>query len=77
MPNTCLQEQQLGEGSQKVQVGQVGTPTGTLSLRVHYRTKLAISPQRAMSQGNPMMLKSDYFKPDLSPKGLRALARRG
>ncbi|EEC06778.1 conserved hypothetical protein, partial [Ixodes scapularis] len=69
--------QQLGEGSQKVQVGQVGTPTGTLSLRVHYRTKLAISPQRAMSQGNPMMLKSDYFKPDLSPKGLRALARRG
>lgn len=71
------QEHQLGEGSQKVQVGQVGTPTGTLSLRVYYRTKLTISPQRAMSQGNPMMLKSDYFKPDLSPKGLRAFTRRG
>lgn len=69
------QVEQLGEGSQWMQVGQVGMPMGTIALKVLFRTKLAISPQRAMPQGNAMMLKSDYFKPDLSPKGLRALGR--
>lgn len=70
-----MQVEQLGEGSQWMQVGQVGMPMGTIALKVLFRTKLAISPQRAMPQGNAMMLKSDYFKPDLSPKGLRALGR--
>uniref|UniRef100_A0A1E1X4U1 Autophagy-related protein 13 n=1 Tax=Amblyomma aureolatum TaxID=187763 RepID=A0A1E1X4U1_9ACAR len=63
----------LGEDCQRVQVGQVGTPTGTLTLGVVYRTKMTISPQRAINQAHPaMMLKSDYFKPDLSPRGVRA-----
>uniref|UniRef100_A0A023FH19 Autophagy-related protein 13 n=1 Tax=Amblyomma cajennense TaxID=34607 RepID=A0A023FH19_AMBCJ len=67
----------LGEDCQRVQVGQVGTPTGTLSLGVVYRTKMTISPQRAINQAHPaMMLKSDYFKPDLSPRGVRARHRR-
>ncbi|XP_077518491.1 autophagy-related 13 isoform X2 [Amblyomma americanum] len=67
----------LGEDCQRVQVGQVGTPTGTLTLGVVYRTKMTISPQRAINQAHPaMMLKSDYFKPDLSPRGVRARHRR-
>ncbi|KAH7954290.1 hypothetical protein HPB49_017280 [Dermacentor silvarum] len=62
----------LGEDYKRVQVGQVGTPTGTLTLGVVYRTKMTISPQQAVNQTHPaMMLKSDYFKPDLSPRGMR------
>lgn len=57
----------LGDGCQTVQVGQVGTPVGTIALGVVYRTKLTISPQRSAPH-NPIMVKSDYFKPDLSPK---------
>lgn len=67
----------LGEDYRRVQVGQVGTPTGTLTLGVVYRTKMTISPQQAVNQTHPaMMLKSDYFKPDLSPRGMRMRPRR-
>ncbi|XP_037568601.1 autophagy-related protein 13 isoform X3 [Dermacentor silvarum] len=67
----------LGEDYKRVQVGQVGTPTGTLTLGVVYRTKMTISPQQAVNQTHPaMMLKSDYFKPDLSPRGMRMRPRR-
>ncbi|KAL1433069.1 hypothetical protein MTO96_002041 [Rhipicephalus appendiculatus] len=62
----------LGEDYKRIQVGQVGMPTGTLTLGVDYRTKMTISPQQAINQAHPaMMLKSDYFKPDLSPRGMR------
>ncbi|XP_037286076.1 autophagy-related 13 isoform X3 [Rhipicephalus microplus] len=66
----------LGEDYKRVQVGQVGMPTGTLTLGVDYRTKMTISPQQAINQAHPaMMLKSDYFKPDLSPRGMRMRPR--
>ncbi|KAL1433071.1 hypothetical protein MTO96_002041 [Rhipicephalus appendiculatus] len=62
----------LGEDYKRIQVGQVGMPTGTLTLGVDYRTKMTISPQQAINQAHPaMMLKSDYFKPDLSPRGAK------
>uniref|UniRef100_L7M5N2 Autophagy-related protein 13 n=1 Tax=Rhipicephalus pulchellus TaxID=72859 RepID=L7M5N2_RHIPC len=67
----------LGEDYKRIQVGQVGMPTGTLTLGVDYRTKMTISPQQAINQAHPaMMLKSDYFKPDLSPRGMRMRPRR-
>ncbi|KAL3209572.1 hypothetical protein MRX96_038014 [Rhipicephalus microplus] len=73
-PGSVVQTQLdvLGEDYKRVQVGQVGMPTGTLTLGVDYRTKMTISPQQAINQAHPaMMLKSDYFKPDLSPRGMR------
>lgn len=42
---------------------------GTLSVSVSYRTKMTISPtQTAPGKDTGMMLKSDHFIKDLSPK---------
>jgi len=60
----------LGEGYNQVRVGQLCTPVGTLHLSVSYRTKLTISPQ-STCRDNSIMLKSDHFHPDLSPRHLR------
>ncbi|XP_076362824.1 autophagy-related protein 13-like [Tachypleus tridentatus] len=62
-----IQNNQLGEGYQEARIGQVSTPVGTIVLTVAYRTKLTITPQQSARQ-SPIMLKSDYFKPDHSPK---------
>ncbi|XP_013772380.1 uncharacterized protein LOC106457497 [Limulus polyphemus] len=62
-----IQNSQLGEGYQEARIGQVGTPVGTITLNIAYRTKLAITPRQPARQ-SPIMLKSDYFKPDHSPK---------
>lgn len=60
----------LGEGYNQVRVGQLCTPVGTLHLSVSYRTKMTISPQ-STCKDNSIMLKSDHFHPDLSPRHLR------
>ncbi|PSN40375.1 Autophagy-related protein 13 [Blattella germanica] len=60
----------LGEGYHEVRVGQLCTPVGTLHLSVSYRTKMTISPQNT-GRDNSIMLKSDHFHPDLSPRHLR------
>ncbi|KAF4519396.1 hypothetical protein B566_EDAN008704 [Ephemera danica] len=57
----------LGEGQSLVRVGHLSTPLGTLQLSVAYRTKMTISPQHT-SQPRDIMVKSDHFHPDLSPK---------
>uniref|UniRef100_T1IPJ1 Autophagy-related protein 13 n=1 Tax=Strigamia maritima TaxID=126957 RepID=T1IPJ1_STRMM len=57
----------LGEGYLQRKVGQVGTPIGTFLLNVAYRTKLTITPQPVEKESS-IMVKSDHFKPDLSPK---------
>lgn len=62
------QWQNLGDSHQTVKVGQVATPMGTLVLSVAYRTQLTISPQRSSNRDCPFMVKSDHFKPDLSPQ---------
>ncbi|XP_076340283.1 autophagy-related protein 13-like isoform X1 [Tachypleus tridentatus] len=61
------QNSQLGERYHEARIGQVGTPGGMITLNVAYRTKLAITPQQSARQ-SPIMLKSDHFKPDHSPK---------
>ncbi|XP_037034985.1 autophagy-related protein 13 homolog isoform X2 [Bradysia coprophila] len=60
----------LGEGFKQVRVGQLGTAAGTLSMAVAYRTKMTISPTQT-GRDNTIMLKSDHFLKDLSPKNIR------
>ncbi|XP_059480858.1 autophagy-related protein 13 homolog [Neocloeon triangulifer] len=61
------QLQLLGEGHNQARVGQLTTPLGTIQLSVAYRTKMTISPQHTKD----IMVKSDHFNPDLSPKHTR------
>ncbi|XP_050502123.1 autophagy-related protein 13 homolog isoform X2 [Diabrotica virgifera virgifera] len=60
----------LGEDFNKVQIGQICTPIGTLNLSVSYRTKMTISPTQTGRQ-NSIMLKSDHFNTKMSPKSRR------
>lgn len=60
----------LGDGRKEVRIGQLCTAIGTLSLNVVYRTKMTISPTNT-SKDNSIMLKSDHFNTNLSPKHLR------
>lgn len=57
----------LGEKFQQLRVGTVTTPMGTVNLLVHYRTVMTISPQPS-GIDTSIMVKSDHFRPDLSPK---------
>ncbi len=59
-----------GEGFKPVRVGQLSTAVGTLNMAVAYRTKMTISPTQA-GRDNTIMLKSDHFLKDLSPKNIR------
>nr|CAD7591932.1 unnamed protein product [Timema genevievae] len=58
-----------GEGYKQVRVGQLCTPVGTIHLSVSYRTKMTISPQN--TGRDSILVKSDHFHPDLSPRHLR------
>ncbi|GLH12112.1 Autophagy-related protein 13 homolog [Gryllus bimaculatus] len=60
----------LGEGYNQVRVGQLCTPVGTIQLSVSFRTKMTISPQHT-GKDTSIMLKSDHFHPDLSPRHMR------
>ncbi|XP_035220754.1 autophagy-related protein 13-like isoform X1 [Stegodyphus dumicola] len=66
------QVHQLGEHYQGSKIGEVLTPVGTLRMSVSYRSKddMTITPQK-VEKGSPFMVKSDYFKPDMSPKKYR------
>ena len=55
-----------GEDLEKLSVGQTNSPLGTINISVYHRTKLTISPQQGPQIS--IMLKSDHFKKDLSPK---------
>lgn len=59
-----------GEGFKQVRVGQLSTAVGTINMSVAYRTKMTISPTQA-GRDNTIMLKSDHFLKDLSPKNIR------
>ena len=54
-----------GEASDKMTIGEVGTPICTLNLSLHYRTKLALS---TYSSADPIVMKSDHFKLEQSPR---------
>ncbi|KAK4877724.1 hypothetical protein RN001_010230 [Aquatica leii] len=60
----------LGDGYKVVRVGQLCTPIGTLHLTVSYRTKMTISPTTS-GKDNSIMLKSDHFNTNLSPRHMR------
>ncbi|XP_066156854.1 autophagy-related protein 13 homolog isoform X1 [Euwallacea fornicatus] len=60
----------LGEGFKTARVGQICTSMGTLQLSCAYRTKMTISPTQT-SRDNSLMLKSDHFNTNLSPKNRR------
>ncbi|XP_025835677.1 autophagy-related protein 13 homolog isoform X3 [Agrilus planipennis] len=60
----------LGDGYKQVRVGQLCTPIGTLQLTVSYRTKMTISPTQT-GKNNTIMLKSDHFNTNLSPRHMR------
>jgi autophagy-related protein 13 len=57
---------QPGDGFKQVRVGQLCTQIGTLNMAVAYRTKMTISP--TTGRDNTMVLKSDHFLKDISPK---------
>lgn len=59
----------LGDGHKQVRVGQVCTQIGTINMAVAYRTKMTISPTQ--TGRDTIMLKSDHFLKDLSPKHIR------
>lgn len=54
-----------GEAFKQARIGQVTTQIGTITMAVAYRTKMTISPTPGQ---NTIMLKSDHFLRDLSPK---------
>ncbi|XP_046734839.1 autophagy-related protein 13 homolog isoform X1 [Diprion similis] len=59
----------LGDNYKHVRVGQLYTPVGTIQLSVSYRTKMTISPTQ--TGRDILMLKSDHFHSDLSPRHAR------
>lgn len=59
-----------GESFKQVRIGQLVTQIGSLTMAVAYRTKMTISPTQT-GRDNAIMLKSDHFLKDLSPKHLR------
>lgn len=64
------QAHQLGDGHKQIRVGQLCTQIGTLAMAVAYRTKMTISPTQT-GRDNTIMLKSDHFLKDISPKHIR------
>ncbi|XP_050098695.1 autophagy-related protein 13 homolog isoform X2 [Anopheles aquasalis] len=64
------QTHQLGDGHNQVRVGQLCTQIGTLNMAVAYRTKITFSPTQT-GRDNTIMLKSDHFLKDISPKHVR------
>lgn len=60
-----------GDGFKQVRVGQLQTSFGGINISVAYRTKMTISPTQAGHHDNAIMLKSDHFLKDISPKHTR------
>lgn len=59
----------IGDNYKHMRVGQLCTPVGTIHLSVSYRTKMTISPTH--KGRDSIMLKSDHFHSDLSPRHAR------
>lgn len=59
-----------GDSCNIVRIGHQTLHIGTLTMAVAYRTKMTISPTQT-GRDNTIMLKSDHFLKDLSPKHMR------
>ena len=55
-----------GDNQRLIKIGQLCTPIGVIHLSVCYRTKMTISPTQ--TGRDSIMLKSDHFHSDLSPR---------
>ncbi|XP_025420496.1 autophagy-related protein 13 homolog isoform X2 [Sipha flava] len=53
----------LGKEYKELQIGQVSMPIGTIQVTVCYRTSMTLT-----SQQDPIMLKSDHFRKEYSPR---------
>ncbi|XP_045599066.2 autophagy-related protein 13 isoform X3 [Procambarus clarkii] len=67
----------LGENQVQARLGQVTTPESTLLLCVSYRTQITLAPPNRSPAHDTIMLKSDHFKPEVSPRHCRRGADRG
>ncbi|XP_042214060.1 autophagy-related protein 13 homolog isoform X2 [Homarus americanus] len=67
----------LGENHIQARLGQVITPESTLLLCVSYRTQITLAPPSRSPPHDTIMLKSDHFKPEVSPRHCRRGADRG
>ncbi|XP_045599069.2 autophagy-related protein 13 homolog isoform X5 [Procambarus clarkii] len=61
----------LGENQVQARLGQVTTPESTLLLCVSYRTQITLAPPNRSPAHDTIMLKSDHFKPEVSPRHCR------
>lgn len=52
-----------GKEYKELQIGQVSMPIGTIQVAVCYRTSMTLT-----SQQDPIMLKSDHFRKEYSPR---------
>jgi len=57
----------LGTSVRSCTIGQVDTPIGLYSIQLSYRTQLTLSPK-----DGAMLVKSDHFTPEFSPRLCRA-----
>lgn len=59
-----------GEDYKQFRIGQTCTVFGTVNMSVAYRTKMTISPTQTTrgDATSKIMLKSDHFLHDISPK---------
>lgn len=62
------QTHMLGEGYKNIKIGQLNTIVGMLSMSVAYRTKMTITPSQQPDNDGTIMLKSDHFRRDATPK---------
>lgn len=53
----------IGKEYKELQIGQVSMPIGTIQVTVCYRTSMTLT-----SQQDPIMLKSDHFRKEYSPR---------
>nr|QPZ44556.1 autophagy-related protein 13 [Macrobrachium nipponense] len=67
----------LGDNPVRARLGQVTTPESTMLLSVNYRTKITFSPPNCSPAQDAIMLKSDHFKPEVSPRHCRRGTDRG
>ncbi|XP_050690330.1 autophagy-related protein 13-like [Eriocheir sinensis] len=67
----------LGENYVHARLGQVTTPESTLLLSVAYRTQITLAPPVRSPVHDPIMVKSDHFKPEISPRHCRRGGDRG
>ncbi|XP_071531528.1 autophagy-related protein 13 isoform X2 [Panulirus ornatus] len=67
----------LGENHVRARLGQVTTPESTLLMCVSYRTQITLAPPSRSPAHDAIMLKSDHFKPEVSPRHCRRGVDRG